>query len=240
MMSPSRSPQVLISGANRGLGLEFVRQYLADGWRVIAGCRDTSNAKDLDALQSDRLRICALDVADHASIEHAARTLEGEAIDVLVNNAGAFGPRPRGDNDARQSFGSMDYGIWADVLRVNLFGAMKMTECFVAHVAASDQRKIVAVSSVEGSITQAKGGIYAYKTSKAALNMLMRNLAPDLAPRGIATAAFCPGWIKTRMGGASAPLEAPPCIAGVRKCIAELTVEKSGRFWLWNGNELPW
>jgi NAD(P)-dependent dehydrogenase (short-subunit alcohol dehydrogenase family) len=239
-ITQSKSPQVLITGANRGLGLEFARQYLADGWRVIAGCRDLSQARDLEALQQGRLRICALDVADHASIENAARTLDGEAIDVLINNAGVFGPRPRQDSDARQSFGSMHYGIWEDVLRVNLFGAMKMTECFVAHVAASEQKKIVAVSSVEGSIAQAKGGIYAYKTSKAALNMLMRNLAPDLAPRGIVTAAFCPGWIKTRMGGASAPLEAPPCIAGLRQCIAELTVEKSGRFWLWKGSELPW
>jgi NAD(P)-dependent dehydrogenase (short-subunit alcohol dehydrogenase family) len=134
----------------------------------------------------------------------------------------------------------MDYGIWTEVLRVNLMAPMKMAEAFVAHVAASTQKKIVAISSTEGSSPNAKGGIYAYRTSKAALNMLMQNLAPDLAPRGIVTAAFCPGWIRTRMGGPTAPLEAPPSIAGLRRVIDGLTPANSGKFWLWNGTRLPW
>jgi NAD(P)-dependent dehydrogenase (short-subunit alcohol dehydrogenase family) len=115
-----------------------------------------------------------------------------------------------------------------------------MAEAFVAHVAASTQKKTSAISSTEGSSPNAKGGIYAYRTSKAALNMLVQNLAPDLAPRGIVTAAFCPGWIKTRMGGPTAPLEAPPSIAGLRRVIDSLTPERSGEFWLWNGDRLPW
>ena len=140
----------------------------------------------------------------------------------------------------RTSVADTSYLLDAEVLRVNLMAPMKMAEAFVENVAASTQKKIVAISSTEGSSPNAKGGIYAYRTSKAALNMLMQNLAPDLAPRGIATAAFCPGWIRTRMGGANAPLEAPPSIAGLRRVIEGLTPERSGRFWLWDGRALPW
>ena len=235
-------PTVLITGANRGLGLEFARQYSAAGWQVVATCRDPQAAPELQALGAANggLQVEPLDVADFATIDALAVRLAGRAIDVLLNNAGVFGPKPGAEGDARQSFGSMDYGIWAEVLRVNLMAPMKMAEAFVAHVAASGQRKIVAISSTEGSSPNAKGGIYAYRTSKAALNMLMQNLAPELAPRGIVTAAFCPGWIRTRMGGTNAPLEAAPSIAGVRRVIDGLTPANSGRFWLWNGQSLPW
>ena len=136
--------------------------------------------------------------------------------------------------------GSIDYDVWASVLRVNLMAPMKMAEAFAENVADSEQKKIAAISSSEGSIERANGGIYAYRTSKAALNMLMRSLGRELAARGIITAAFCPGWIRTRMGGASAPLEAPPSIAGVRAVIERLTPQTSGQFWLWSGEALPW
>ena len=128
----------------------------------------------------------------------------------------------------------MDYGIWAEVLRVNLMAPMKMAEAFVENVAAStqeDRRDLLD----GGSSPNAKGRHLRHRTSKAALNMLMQNLAPDLAPRGVATAAFCPGWIRTRMGGEHAPLEAPPSIAGLRRVIDGLTTANSGRFWQWNG-----
>ncbi len=235
-------PSVLITGSNRGLGLEFTRQYLAGGWTVLATCRDPAAADELATLRATHpaLEVHALDVADFTTIDRLAVSLAGRPIDVLLNNAGVFGPRPLDGKDPRQNFGSIDYDIWAEVLRVNLMAPMKMAEAFVGHVAASTQKKIVAISSIEGSMERAKGGIHAYKTSKAALNMLMRNLSFDLAPRGIATAAFCPGWIKTRMGGAFAPLEAPPSIAGLRKVIDGLGPQNSGRFWLWSGEALPW
>jgi NAD(P)-dependent dehydrogenase (short-subunit alcohol dehydrogenase family) len=151
-----------------------------------------------------------------------------------------FAPHPAGDRPPRQTFGSMDYDTWASVLRVNLMAPMKMAEAFIEHVATSQQKKIVAISSGEGSIERTKGGIYAYRTSKTALNMLMRNLGRDVAARGVITAAFCPGWIRTRMGGAYAPLEAPPSIEGVRGLIDRLSAETTGRFWLWSGETLPW
>jgi NAD(P)-dependent dehydrogenase (short-subunit alcohol dehydrogenase family) len=235
-------PVVLITGTNRGLGLEFTRQYCAAGWQVIATCREPAASPELGSLRREHagLELHALDVADFSTIDQLAATLAGRPIDVLLNNAGVFGPRPVGDADPRQSFGSIDYDVWASVLRVNLMAPMKMTEAFAENVAASGQKKIVAISSSEGSIERAKGGIYAYRTSKAALNMLMRSLGRELAARGIITAAFCPGWIRTRMGGASAPLEAPPSIAGVRAVIEHLTPQTSGQFWLWSGEALPW
>jgi NAD(P)-dependent dehydrogenase (short-subunit alcohol dehydrogenase family) len=235
-------PVVLITGANRGLGLEFSRQYCEAGWQVLATCRDPEGAAELHALGRihPALEIHPLDVADFTTIDTFAERFSGRPIDVLLNNAGVFGPKTWADKDPRQDFGSMDYDIWAEVLRVNLMAPMKMAEAFVGNVAASTQKKIVAISSTEGSSPNAKGGIHAYRTSKAALNMLMQNLAPDLAPRGIVTAAFCPGWIKTRMGGPTAPLEAPPSIAGLRRVIDSLTPETAGKFWLWNGDRLPW
>ncbi|MDX2224635.1 MAG: SDR family oxidoreductase [Rhodospirillaceae bacterium] len=235
-------PTVLITGANRGLGLEFTRQYCADGWNVIATARDPASSDELKALdaQYPSLNVHALDVGDFAAIDRLAHALKGRPIDVLLNNAGVFGPRPGADKDYRQSFGHMDYDVWAEVLRINTMAPMKLAEAFVEHVAASAQKRIVAISSIEGSIARAKGGIYAYKTSKTALNMLMRNLSIDLAPRGIVTAAFCPGWIKTRMGGPNAPLEAPASIAGIRRIIADLSPDASGRFWLWTGELNPY
>jgi NAD(P)-dependent dehydrogenase (short-subunit alcohol dehydrogenase family) len=233
---------ILITGANRGLGLEFATQYAAAGWNVLATCRDPAAATELQSLRvaHPALEVHPLDLADFATIDRLAARLAGRPIDVLLNNAGVFGPKTWADQDPRQDFGSMDYDIWSEVLRVNLMAPMKMAEAFVANVAASTQKKIVAISSTEGSSPNAKGGIYAYRTSKAALNMLMQNLAADLAPRGIVTAAFCPGWIRTRMGGPRAPLEAPPSIAGLRRVIDGLTPERAGRFWLWNGEQLPW
>ncbi len=235
-------PTVLITGSNRGLGLEFTRQYCQAGWQVLAACRNPAAAPELAALaaQFPALELHPLDVADFAAIDRLAKSLAGRPIDVLLNNAGVFGPRSVADQDPRQTFGAMDYEIWSEVLRVNLMAPMKMSEALIANVAASAQKKIVAISSVEGSIERSRGGIYAYRTSKAALNMLMRSLGRDLAVRGIVTASFCPGWIRTRMGGANAPLEAPPSIAGLRQVIDGLTPETSGRFWLWSGENLPW
>jgi NAD(P)-dependent dehydrogenase (short-subunit alcohol dehydrogenase family) len=234
-------PTVLITGANRGLGLEFARQYAREGWRVIACCRSAADAPELkDLTAKDVLTVHSLDVADFAAIDRLATELQGMPIDVLINNAGYFGPKPQADKNPAQLFGHIDYEIWQQVLRINTMAPMKMAEAFITHIEASTQKKLVTISSTEGSMAKAKGGIYAYKTSKAAVNMVMRNLSIDLKQRGVITAAFCPGWVKTRMGGATAPLEAPESIAGMRKVIDGLTLETSGRFWLYNGDTVPW
>jgi NAD(P)-dependent dehydrogenase (short-subunit alcohol dehydrogenase family) len=235
-------PTVLITGANRGLGLEMARQYSADGWAVIATCRNPSDAPELQALdkQHPSLNIYALDVANFAAIDTLASELKGRSIDVLINNAGLFGPKATADGDLRQNFGHMDYDMWTELFRINTMVPLKMAEAFVKHVAASEQKKIITITSSVGSIAQADGQFYAYRTSKAAANMLMRNMAGDVKQYGITAAAFCPGWVKTRMGGPDAPLEAPGAIASLRNVIAGLTLDSTGRFWLYNGTNVPW
>jgi NAD(P)-dependent dehydrogenase (short-subunit alcohol dehydrogenase family) len=236
-------PTVLITGASRGIGLEFARQYAADWWRVIATARDPQSAEDLRKLcqaSEGRVRIEALDVSDFGAIDALAEKLRGQPIDVIVNNAGLFGPKRAAENDPRQSFGHMGFALWNELLRVNMMAAYKMAEAFVEHVAASDDKKMVAISSTLGSIGTGQGQQYAYATSKAGLNMVMHRLAVDLKPRGIATAVFCPGWVRTAMGGAAAALTPSESVGGLRAQIAKLTLSTSGGFFLYNGTSIAW
>lgn len=234
-------PRILVTGANRGLGLEFARQYAEDGWSVIAVCRTDKDNDELKSLadQHDiKVEICDLD--DFEAINRLAARWVGKPIDVLINNAAVFGPRAKADGDLRQSFGTMDYSLWADLLRVNMMAPFKMIEAFIENIAASDQKKIIALSATPGSITETGPGLNAYRTTKAGLNMAMATLAHDLKPRGISVAPFCPGWVKTRMGTDAAPLSPATSIAGMRALISELTVETTGQFKRYNGEDIPW
>ena len=227
-------PTVLVTGASRGLGLELVRQYAADGWEVLACARQPEGATELVALAAQgkgRIERHVLDLDDLATIDALAARLEGRPIDVLLNSAGTMG---RGS--------SSDFDDWATVLRVNVMGPMKMAEAFVEHVAASRQKKIVALSSVIGSIASNRiGSLYAYRASKAALNAVMRSLSIDLQKsHGIHVAPIHPGWVRTDMGGPRADIDAPASVAGIRKVIDALDAERAGRFWMYDGTELPW
>jgi NAD(P)-dependent dehydrogenase (short-subunit alcohol dehydrogenase family) len=243
-------PTLLVTGANRGLGLEFARQYAADGWRVLACTRAPAAASELQELAagsaagSAGLEVLALDVGDPDAIAALARRLSGTPVDVLLNNAGVFGPKPGADQDLRQQFGHLDPAVLEDLYRVNAIAPLRMAEAFVEHVAASGQKKIATISSSVGSIGQARskgeGGLYAYRMSKAAVNMAMAALASDVAPRGISVGVYCPGWVRTAMGGPRAPLTPAESIAGLRARIAELDAARSGRFYLYDGTELPW
>ena len=236
-------PTVLVTGANRGLGLEFVRQYAADGWQVFAACRVPGAAAELDELTARypaAIGVQALDVTSPDSIERLAQDLAGEPIDVLINNAGVFGPRPTADGDPRQSFGHLDGGAWLDVMRVNALAPMLLTQALVENVAASDQKKVVAISSELGSIAGTSGGLYAYRASKAALNMVMASYAVELAARGILVGIYCPGWVKTAMGGPEAPRTPAESIAALRTRIAALTPADSGQFRLYDGTPIAW
>ncbi len=220
-------PTVLITGANRGIGREFARQYLAGGWRVVATCRDPAQY-DLEG------EVLPLDVADGASIAALAERLSGEAIDLVVNNAGIGGPE-------NSEFGHIDYNGWAETLRVNLMGPIRMAEAFVEAVARSDMRKMAFVTSRMGSIADnSSGGEYAYRTSKTALNMAVRSLSIDLAPKGVICVLLHPGWVKTDMGGKSAPIDAATSVAGMRAAIERATKADNGRFLNYEGKALPW
>lgn len=226
-------PTCLITGANRGLGLEFARQYAADGWKVIATCRRPETAEELKALEGD-VQVHPLDVTDFARVEALGKELGGEAIDVLIKNAGVYGPRV-------VPHGSVDYAAWAEVLRANAMAPLKISAVFESHVARSKLRRIVAVTSLMGSMTDnTTGGAYIYRSSKAALNAVMKSLAVDLKGKGIAVAVLHPGWVKTDMGGPGAHIEASESVDGMRKVIDGMSVENTGRFMNYDGTELPW
>jgi NAD(P)-dependent dehydrogenase (short-subunit alcohol dehydrogenase family) len=239
-------PTVLVTGAARGLGLELARQYAADGWTVLACVRDPSRTDALAAQVAGlpgRVEVHALDLDEHATIDALASRLVGRPVDVLLNAAGIMG---RGSFAAEGlafgRFGSSDFDDWAQVLRVNTIGPMKMAEAFVAHVAASQQKKIVALSSIVGSIAGNRAGsLYAYRASKAGLNAIMRSMAIDLQKsHGIVAAPIHPGWVKTDMGGPRADIDVATSVAGIRKVIAGLDAGRAGRFWAHDGSELPW
>ena len=229
-------PTVLITGANRGLGLEFARQYLADGWQVYATCRDPASASELRQLAEDsgeRLRILAMDVTDARSVKAAAE-LAGEPIDLLLNNAGVGGAR-------NQTIGSIDYEAWAKVLDVNTMGPLRVSEAFVDHVARSERKLIVTLTSGMGSIADnTSGGSIAYRSSKAAVNMVMRSLAIDLGPRGITCVVVNPGWVRTDMGGPHASLTPAESVMRLRRLIDTLGPAHSGKFFNHDGREYAW
>jgi len=218
---------VLITGASRGIGREFARQYEAGGWRVIATCRDPSKY-DLEG------EVYRLDVTDPDSVAALHRELNGEAIDLLINNAGIYGPRG-------VEFGSLDYGAWEEVLRTNVLGPMRVAEALAAQVAASEKKRMVFISSKVGSIADnSSGGSYIYRSSKTALNMAVKSLSLDLSGKGVICILLHPGWVQTDMGGASAPIDAATSVAGMRGVIDRADAADSGRFFNYDGNELPW
>lgn len=228
---------VLVTGANRGLGLEFCRQYTEAGWRVLAACRRPEQAQGLQALAERHadLSIHALDVADHAAIDRLAAQLQGTSIDVLLNNAGVYG------DDDNNDFGHMDYGLWEQVLRINSLGPVKMAEAFLPHVQHSERKLIVAVTSLMGSMADnGSGHSLMYRSSKAALNAAVRSLALDLRPRGIGLLLVHPGWVKTDMGGTQAPLTAEESVRGMRRLVEEFDLRHSGDFVNYLGKPLPW
>lgn len=239
-------PTVLVTGTSRGLGLELTRQYLADGWSVLACARDPSASAPLQALAAQyavTLRLFTLDVEDHAAIDQAARALEDTAIDVLINSAGTMGNGSFAKEGlAFGRFGQSNFDDWARVFRINVAGPMKMAEAFVEHVARSQQKKIVTLTSMLGSVALNRiGGLYAYRASKAAVNAMMKSMAIDLAKsHSIAATAMHPGWVRTDLGGPRADIEAVDSVAGMRRVIASLTIENAGRYWVYDGSELPW
>ncbi|MHA1598216.1 MAG: SDR family oxidoreductase [Alphaproteobacteria bacterium] len=226
-------PTVLITGAGKGLGLEFARQYATDGWRVIATCREGKKATVLVALSGD-VQVHKLDIADHARIQVLAKSLRKQPIDLLISNAGIYGPRP-------VKLGGVDYAAWDEAMHINAMSPLKIAECFQENVTAGDLKKIVAISSKMGSMTDnSSGGSYIYRSSKAALNAVMKSLSVDLQPRGIAVAILHPGWVRTDMGGPSGLIDADESVAGMRRVIDDLDLESSGRFFNYDGQEIPW
>jgi NAD(P)-dependent dehydrogenase (short-subunit alcohol dehydrogenase family) len=219
-------PTLMITGANRGLGLEFVRQYAADGWKVLATVRDPERADELRGVGGD-VRIEQLDVADVESVRAFAARID-EPIDHLICNAGVMG-----------KYSEVDPDSWAYTLRVNVIAPTVLALALVDRVAPGG--KVVAITSKMGSIADNEsGGGIIYRSSKAALNAAWRSLAIDWRGRDLAVAMLHPGWVKTDMGGAQAPTRPEESIAGLRRVIAALSREQSGSFLDYQGDEIPW
>ncbi len=243
-MAQASASTVLITGSNRGIGLEFARQYAAEGWNVIATCRKPESADDLQAVaaENDNVVIEQLDVTDRARLAELADQYKGTPIDVLLNNAGIFTKREG------QLFGDLDYGDMTLSMEVNAYAPLFVAQAFIEHVAASEQKKIVTIVSGLGSMALAQrgsgGGMYSYRMSKAAVNMAMTTLAGELAKREIIVGLVGPGMVKTRLLDASGykgpALTTEESAAGVRGKIAKLTMDDSGRFYNFDDQELPW
>jgi NAD(P)-dependent dehydrogenase (short-subunit alcohol dehydrogenase family) len=208
-------PTVLITGAGRGLGQELARQYAADGWKVIG-----TERRDMD-------------MSNRRQIRDFAAGLKHEPIDLLFCNAGITGRKGMAP-------GSFDFDAWEEILRVNLLGAAAVAEALLDNVAASEKKTIALMSSRLGSIAESSGMTLPYATSKAALNMLAKGLAAALAGRGIIVVALSPGWVRTDMGGAQAPLAPETSVRGLRKVLAGLKPADSGGFFSYDGSAIPW
>ena len=223
---------VLITGANRGLGLEFARQYLADGWSVIACCRNPDKATALQALDSN-MTCLALDVTEKAEVAALAAYLDGTPLDLLINNAGIYGPKTC-------NLGDVDMETWAAVMETNLYAPFRISRALLNNVAMA-KGTIATLSSKMGSIADnGSGGSYIYRSSKAAVNAVMKSLAIDVADLGVPVVTLHPGWVRTDMGGPRGLIDADESVVGMRAVIDATTVDTTGRFMTFDGKEIPW
>jgi NAD(P)-dependent dehydrogenase (short-subunit alcohol dehydrogenase family) len=235
---------ILITGANRGLGLEFTRHYLDRGERVFAGCRTPDAAQSLHALQTrypQRLSIVALDVVDAEAIRtaHAIVGSQSESLDVLINNAGVYSSD--GSGEPLERLGELSFEDALMVLRVNAVAPLLVAQQFLDLLRAGHNAKIISISSGYGSVSKNTGGFpYYYSASKAALNMFMRSLAADAKRRGITTVLLDPGWVSTDMGGPGAPLAPEEAVRAMIHVIDTLRPRHNGRFLTWQGDEQEW
>ena len=221
---------VLITGAARGLGLDFTRRYAAKGWKIHACARNHDGLKGIDG----DIHPHNLEVTDYDAVTSLAKELSAEAIDVLICNAGIGGER------GSAPLGAVDPAAWRQIFEVNTLAPLMMAQAFVEHVARSTERKLIAISSILGSIANNTGSRYIYRASKTALNMEWNCLAKDLAPRGIICVALHPGWVQTDMGGGTATLTIEQSVPPMVQTIAALKPSDNGRFLQYDGTELAW
>ena len=227
---------ILITGCNRSIGLAFVKYYLSEGWRVYAACRKPVEATELNQLDQthESLSVHALDVADQTQIQALADELANTPLDILLNNAGVYAT---GSN----RFGEIDKAVWLKALEINTIAPVLMAEAFLAHLRLGSEKIIATLSSKVGSIDDnSSGSGYAYRSSKSAVNQVMKSLSIDLAPEGIKAVSLHPGWVLTDMGGPNALINTEQSVNGMTKVLDELSHEQSGSFINYDGSVIPW
>lgn len=229
---------VLITGANRGIGLEFARQYAADGWQVVACCRQPQQAEALNRLADqykDQFSIHRLDIRELTEIDQLSHKLQDLSIDILINNAGVYPHAQNGE------FGRISYDDWMEAFRVNTFAPLKMVEALVEQIARSQLKIVATITSKMGSIADnQRGGSYIYRSSKAAVNMVVKSLAIDLQPRGIIAVLLHPGWVQTDMGGRGALISTKQSVTGMKSILDRVTHSDTGKFIAYDGQHIPW
>jgi NAD(P)-dependent dehydrogenase (short-subunit alcohol dehydrogenase family) len=227
---------VLITGANRGLGLEFARQYALDEWQVLACCRDPKKAEQLQKLstQYNNITIYKLDVTKETEITKLTETLDKMPIDLLINNAGIYG-------DKASTLERLSTQELNKVFLTNTIAPLLISRALSNNLMLGQMKVIATISSLMGSISNNNsGGSYAYRASKSALNMIMKNLSIDYKTKGIHVLVLHPGWVKTDMGGEQAPLDINTSITGMRKVILEQAKKNQGLFYSYDGEEISW
>ncbi|KXF82402.1 SDR family oxidoreductase [Enterovibrio coralii] len=228
--------QLFITGANRGIGLALTRAYLDAGWQVDATCRSPFDAPDLQHLADvyPALSVHALEVTDHQAIDALSAALKDRHYNLIINNAGYYGPKGYG-------FGNTDMNEWRRVLEINTIAPLKIAEAFYPQLKAGSPGIFAALSSKVGSMTEnTSGGGYIYRSSKAALNSVVKSLSNDLSHEGIVAVALHPGWVQTEMGGPNALISTETSASGLVKVLDSLTNEDSGKFLNFDGSEIPW
>ena len=231
------SDTVLITGANRGIGLQFVHHYLTQGAKVIATCRQPSHATQLSQLQErygEQLQVMPLDVSRSDDITALATQLGDQPISLLINNAGIYGPR-------NTPLSQLNDAEWMAVLQTNSVAPLLVTQALLPHLQRSQQPKVAFISSKMGSMgDNGKGGSYIYRASKAALNAAVKSLAIDYAHDNLLVALLHPGWVQTDMGGEHAWITPEVSVSGMAAIIDSLNATQSGRFYAYDGQEIPW
>ena len=228
--------RILITGANRGLGLEFVERYLESGDDVIATYRNEESSFDLINMRDERsnLKLLHLDVSSNKSLNSFAENLGDSPIDIFINNAGVYGPR-------NSSFENVDEENWIPAIKVNAIAPLLLTQLIIKNIRAGTDKKLIYITSKMGSIDDNKGGgAYVYRSSKTALNAVVKSLSVDLKNENIAVALIHPGWVKTDMGGPNALIERDTSVRGMTEVISNLDITSTGNFYNYYGSIIPW
>ena len=227
---------ILITGTNRGIGLEFVKHYLKNNEKVIATCRNKNSAKDLLELKNttSNLSLVELDVSNSNSINKFASKITDQPIDIFINNAGVFGPR-------NNEFGNFNAKEWLDVFNINTIAPLLITQKILKNLRLGKNKKLVFISSKVGSIEDNNGGgMYIYRSSKTALNQVIKSLSIDFKDENFIAAVLHPGWVQTEMGGSNALIDTKTSVKGMAKVIDNLAPKNSGKFYNYDGSPIPW
>ncbi|WP_438463497.1 SDR family oxidoreductase [Marinomonas sp. PE14-40] len=227
-------PHLFITGANRGIGLEMVKQFAQSNWQISACCRNPETATELSALAQANtdIKLYALDVTDYQAVTNLASQLKDTSFDLLINNAGIYGPKG-------SSLDNLDLEAWRQVFETNTIAPLKLIQAFTPHVAASKGKRIAVLSSKMGSISDNQSGsAYIYRSSKTALNQVIKSLSIDLSPQGIQVIALHPGWVRTEMGGPNGLIDTTESVTGLKNVMTSEI--KTGHFYNYDGSEIAW